>query len=95
MFRDNTWAQAYAVSCLISSRSVTYAQRYIQLLKSNGIRAYMHRLPSTISDAGCGHAVSVGVHDLAHAISLLKQNRADNLRVWCANQDGEYEEMLT
>jgi hypothetical protein len=44
---------------VIDVGSVTYAMKSRELLRNNGIRAYVERLPRTPNTSGCGYGVYV------------------------------------
>lgn len=60
------------MDCLILARSLTYAQRTERALIGSGIRAKVVRLPSELSEGGCGYAVRLRAEDTAAAEELLK-----------------------
>lgn len=93
MFHDSPAYYAPVISCMIACRSVTYAQKYTKLLRKHGFTASMRRLPTHITEAGCGHAVSVRNEHLREAIRLLREYGAEPPRVFCENADGMFEEI--
>lgn len=94
MFHDNTPPSKTVISCMITCRSVTYAQKYVKLLQQNGYPAYARRLPAHLSDTGCGHAVSVRPNHIRPALSLLDFYGMGPLRVFCETSGGLLEEMM-
>ena len=78
--------------CMIACRSVTYAQKYTKLLKRHHYSAYMVRLPAGLAGTGCGHAVRVPERQVHEALSFLRENGAESLRIFCINEFGEYQE---
>lgn len=56
----------------ISAASVTHAQKAVDILRRNGIDAYMTR-QSLKNVFGCARCVKVREKDLAKAVELLKK----------------------
>lgn len=48
-----------AAGCYVLTRSVTYAQALLRILRSRGMQARMVRSPGSITENGCAHAVLV------------------------------------
>jgi hypothetical protein len=82
------------ISCMIACRSVTYAQKYSRLLRKYGYSAYMRRLPSDLSDAGCGYAVAVRPEQARPALALLRSYGTEPFRLYCEDCGGSFEEMI-
>lgn len=93
MFHDSPSYHTPVISCMIVCRSVTYAQKYSKILRKHGYTASMRRLPSHITQTGCGHAVSVRKEQLHSALSLLREYGAEPTRIFCENAYGVFEEM--
>jgi len=79
---------------LIVCRSLTYAQRTAAALERAGISARTLRSPKSISGEGCSHCVRVARRDLDGALMVLRQARLEPKRVFAAQNDGSYSEIL-
>ena len=79
---------------LIVCRSLTYAQRTAAALERAGIGARTVRSPKSISGEGCSHCVRVARQDLEHGLMVLRQVRLEPKRVFAAQSDGSYTEMV-
>lgn len=79
---------------LIVCRSLTYAQRTAAALERAGISAHTLRSPKRISGEGCGHCVRIGRRDLDGALLVLRQARLEPKRIFAAQSDGSYTEIL-
>ena len=77
---------------LLTARSVTHAQRMMQILKQNGYHAAMGRSPVGLSGSGCGYAVSLYRH-LGEAATILKKNNMLNGKLFKREENGEYTEV--
>lgn len=77
---------------MIACRSVTYAQKYSRLLRKQGFSAHMRRLPSHLTNVGCGHAVAVRYEQAREALSVLQSYGDGPFRVFCEGADGAIEE---
>ncbi len=76
---------------LITCRSLTSAQKTAQLLERNGISAVVIKAPQGLSSAGCGYAVSV-YRNISYAVSLLKNSKLLNGKVFERQANGAYRE---
>lgn len=93
MFQNTFSSYNPIISCLIACRSVTYAQKYSKILRKSGYSSYMRRLPSHLTNVGCGHAVSVRSEQVRAALGLLESYGAGPFRVFCEHEEGNFEEM--
>ena len=73
---------------LIACRSITYAQRAVHILNKAGIHATAKKLPMTLRDAGCGHAVRVGPDALERAKETMRESGFEIHKVYCEQSDG-------
>lgn len=48
-----------AAGCYVLTKSVTYAQALLRVLRARGMQARMIRTPRSITENGCAHAVLV------------------------------------
>jgi len=60
---------------LLLCRSVTYAQRTVQILERADLRCRMQRSPREVTGRGCAYAVRVAPRDLAAALQRLAQEQ--------------------
>ena len=79
---------------LIVCRSLTYAQRTAAALERTGISARTLRSPKSISTEGCSHCVRIGRRDLDPAMMVLRQAGLEPKRLFAAENDGSYTEIL-
>ena len=79
---------------LIVCRSLTYAQRTAAALERAGISTRTLRSPKSISSEGCSHCVRIARRDLDGALMVLRQARLEPKRVFAAQSDGSYTEIL-
>lgn len=79
---------------LIVCRSLTYAQRTAAALERAGITARTLRSPKSISGEGCSHCVRIARRDLDGALMVLRQARLEPKRIFAAQSDGSYTEIL-
>lgn len=56
---------------LIQVNSITYAIKGRDILKSNGIKAYVERTPADVDRVGCGYSIYVK-GDIEKAKDILK-----------------------
>lgn len=57
---------------LLTARSVTHAQRMVQALAQNGIRAAMGRAPVGLTGSGCGYVLRLPASRAPEAAVLLR-----------------------
>ena len=79
---------------LIVCRTLTYAQRTAAALERTGIHARILRSPKSISGEGCSHCVRVARRDLDAALIVLNGAGLSPKRVFSAQNDGSYTEIL-
>lgn len=79
---------------LFQCRSLTYAQRIATALERAGITAYVMRSPKGISGEGCSHSVRVSRRNLSDARGVLNQVGLNPERIYLAEEDGSYQEVL-
>ena len=78
---------------LIICRSLTYAQRTAAMLERAGITAHIMRVPRTISEEGCTHAVKISERRLPEALTVLKRVGLMPQRVFIMSADESYKEV--
>lgn len=79
---------------LIVCRSLTYAQRTATALERAGISARTIRSPKSVSSEGCSHCVRIVRRDLDPALMVLRRVQLEPKRVFAAQSDGSYTEIL-
>ena len=77
---------------LLTARSVTHAQRMVQALAQNGIRAAMGRAPVGLTGSGCGYVLRLPVSRAPEAAVLLRSLGIGPLRVF-QRQGSAYNEV--
>ena len=78
---------------LIICRSLTSAQRTVQMLERAGIHAAIQRAPKHALEDGCSHAVRVAEQQVAKALSVLNRTELAPSRVFLQQVTGEYREV--
>ena len=76
---------------IITFRSVTYAQRGENLLKSARFRCNLSRTPRWTEEQGCGYALRVYCEDISRAAELLRREGIPLRRIYFQRQDGSVE----
>ena len=79
---------------LIVCRTLTHAQRTAAALERTGMRVRILRSPKSISGEGCSHCVRVARWELETALIVLKGAGLMPKRVFSAENDGSYTEIL-
>lgn len=79
---------------LIVCRTLTYAQRTAAALERTGMHVRILRSPKSISGEGCSHCVRVARRDLDAALLVLNHAGLSPKRIFSAENDGSYTEML-
>ena len=78
------------VSYLILCRSLTYAQRTVQVLERSGISGHVMRTPRNISGEGCGYCVKISERALSKALVLLRSEGLGPKQVYIQNSDNTF-----
>lgn len=78
---------------LLLTRSITHAQRIAEQLERAGITARYLRPPVGLSSKGCGYAVRIGPKHLRTAVSVLRPQGLEPVRIFYAGEDGAYQEV--
>lgn len=79
---------------LILCRSLTHAQRTAAALERAGVFTRILRSPKSISSEGCSHCVRVKRSDLDTVLIILRRAGLEPKRVFAAQHDGSYTEIL-
>lgn len=77
---------------VILARSVTYAQRMQKLLGQAGIRCQISRAPRDLTDLGCAYILRLDEKNVAQALTILRLEDFDPLRLFLSSQ-GRYREV--
>ena len=73
--------------CYITFRSVTYAQRGEQVLRSAGIGSNLQRTPKWMQEQGCGYCLRLRLDQVQRAVEQLRQSGAG--RLWRRHGGGQ------
>lgn len=77
---------------LITFRSITYAQRGQQALRSVGIDCQLRRTPRELSGRGCGYGLLLRSRDALAAAELLRERTISFNKIYAKLPDGTIEE---
>ena len=77
----------------ITFRSLTYAQRGEQTLRSGGIKSRMRRTPRWMEERGCGYGVEITAPELRQPLELLRRQQIPWRKTWILYDTGEVEEI--
>ncbi len=78
---------------LIMCRSLTYAQRIVQMLERAGVNAWMIRSPADISPSGCSYSVKITQKNLSKALMLLNRFNLSYVGIYVGSSVEGYEEV--
>ena len=81
--------EKYYISC----RSLTEAQRMQKLLERAGVRSAVARLPSDLSEGGCGYALRLN-RRIAEAAETLRMSGNRPGKVYVTSGDGKFREVV-
>ena len=79
---------------LITSRSLTYAQRTARVLERAGISARIQRAPARIAGEGCGYCVRVSQRTLSEAAQRLQTAGLPIKHVYAVDPDETLREVF-
>lgn len=79
--------------CLITFRSVTWAQKAESLIRHLGYQCVLRRTSRWMEAQGCGYSLRVPVENVSECIRKLKENHILFQKVYRYNSLGEPEEM--
>ena len=80
--------------CIITFRSVTFAQRGEKILHSRGIQCIMQRTPKKLTERGCGYCLRLRSADALQAVEILRKEKLDHEKVYALNVDGTTQEWI-
>ena len=78
---------------LLICRSLTYAQRSVQVLERAGISAALVRVPQELALEGCGYGIRIKEKWLSRALVLLHDHSLSPKRIYLSGMDGELREV--
>ena len=73
---------------LFIARTITHAQRMIQVLKTAGTHAQIFRAPTGLTDRGCSYAVKVSEEKFNQALQQLQTASLQPLSIFHHQADG-------
>ena len=79
---------------LIACRSLTYAQRTVRALSGAGISSRLLRTPKSVASEGCGYSVRIAADRLKAAVTALTRQDLRPKKIYVAEQDGQYREVV-
>lgn len=77
---------------LITFRSVTFAQRGEQLLRSNHIACRMQRTPKHLTERGCGYCLRLESVDVPEAMAIFHREKLPYEKIYAIKEDGTTKE---
>lgn len=77
---------------LITSRSLTQAQKAAKILEKHGITATVVKAPQGLSTRGCAYAVSI-YRRFNEAVEILKKNNLLTGKLFVKTEQGEFKEV--
>lgn len=80
------------MSAIVLFRSLTYAQRGVYTLRSQGIPATVVKAPPETTDRGCTYAAGISHRSLRRALSVLENSDVPHGRAFVPGPDGKYRE---
>lgn len=78
-------------SCIVTFRSITYAQRAQEVLLSAGVSANLGRTPRNLEQKGCGYSLRISREQSRFALETLSQNLIPYGKLYCRNENGVME----
>ena len=79
--------------CMITFRSVTFAQRGEKLLTKHQLRVNLMRTPRWMEEQGCGYALKLWTNQIDGAVNLLRENKIQLRKVYVQQEEGRMEEV--
>lgn len=78
---------------LIVCRSLTYAQKVLQILERGGIQSWMIRSPVSMSHSGCSYSVKIAQKDLPRALALMNHFHLPYIAIYLGSPEEGYREV--
>ena len=79
--------------CLITFRSVTFAQSAQRIFKRAGIESTLRRTPKGLEERGCGYCLEIQQRDAMNALEQLRREKREYGKIYAIIADGKLEEM--
>lgn len=79
--------------CMITFRSVTFAQRAEGVLQRMGYFCTVRRTPKWMEEQGCGYSLRLRQEDIMAAALLLRENGISYRKVYEMTGEGQLEEL--
>ena len=79
--------------CIITFRSVTFAQSAQRILKRVPIDSTLRRTPKGLEERGCGYCLQIRQQDAMKATELLRRDKREYGKLYVILADGKLEEM--
>ena len=79
---------------LITFRSVTYAQRAQEILRSSHMPCRIHRTPKYLAQRGCGYCLRLQEEDALIGVELLHQAQMPYEKLYEIQKDGSVRERM-
>lgn len=79
--------------CLITFRSVTFAQRAEQLLRKMGYGCTLQRTPRWMQEQGCGYSLRLKSRDAMACALLLRENQLTYQKAYSCDEGGYTQEL--
>ena len=80
-------------NCIITFRSVTYAQRAEETLRRAGVECSIQRTQKWMEEKGCGYSLRLNCQDVMTAAAFLRQAGIHFRRAYTLREDGTPEEL--
>ncbi len=80
--------------CMITFRSVTFAQRGEGLLRRAGFECSLQRTPRWMEEQGCGYSLRLRRADAMAAVQLLQEGGIAYRKIYSNGQNGAMEELF-
>lgn len=81
-------------TCVITFRSVTFAQRGEGVLRRAGLGCTLQRTPRWMEEQGCGYSLRLRHRDGAAAVRLLRESNIAFRKVYLHDGSGTLEELV-
>ncbi len=79
--------------CIITFRSVTFAQSAQRVFKQQQIESTLRRTPKGLEERGCGYCLQIKQLDAMKATELLRRDKREYGKLYAITADGRLEEM--
>ena len=79
--------------CLVTFRTITWAQKAEMTIHRLGYRCALQRTPRWMEAQGCGYSLKIPAAYIARCVEQLKNNHISFQKIYQYNSLGEAEEM--